>query len=62
LNQDVIFLHTCGCAVPWIWESINGTVVHNFMVSSTVQVPLQSVVSWGNLVGGSERNPSQTER
>jgi hypothetical protein len=32
------------------------------VVTSTVQVLLQSVASWGNLVGGSERNSRRTER
>jgi hypothetical protein len=54
LSQDIILLHARGWAVARIRESIDGAVVHHFVVASTVQILLQSVASWGNPVAGSK--------
>jgi hypothetical protein len=59
LNQDIVLLYACSWALAQIRESIDGTIVHHFMIASTVQILLQSVASWGNLVGGSKWNPTQ---
>jgi hypothetical protein len=54
-------MYARGWAVARIRESIDGAIVHHFVVASTVQILLQSVASWGNPVAGSKWGSRRAE-
>jgi hypothetical protein len=53
--------HPCGRTVPRIWESINGTVVHEFRISTPIHVPLWPIICWGYPVSRARWNSRRAE-